>query len=99
MTDSERDLADAAALHAACRQIVSAVGVLAARPLDEQAAHRMRQALERAHSPQMREVVARLSAPRRGTAMLHVVGSEHTPRARPQPPPTVTGDGAIEGAA
>ena len=90
MTEPDTDLADAAALHAACRRIVAAVGELAARPLDEQAAHRMRLALEQAHSPQMRQIVARLAAPRRTGPELRVVGSarDHTPRVCPQPSPS-----------
>lgn len=55
------DLAAVATVHAARLQIVAAIGILAASPLDERAAERMRLALERAMSPQVRAALSKLS--------------------------------------
>jgi len=57
------DLADAAAVHAVRDEIVQALGPLAASPLDEHATTRMRDALERAQSPAVRQALRRLSGP------------------------------------
>lgn len=57
-----RDLADAATVHAAREGVVHALAPLAASPLDEQAAARMRQALAKATSPRVREALRRLVA-------------------------------------
>lgn len=57
------DLAAAAAVHAAREEIVLALGPLAASPLEERAAARMRLALERAQSPAVRNAIRRLSRP------------------------------------
>lgn len=63
-----RDLADAATVHAAREGVVHALAPLAASPLDEQAAARMRQALAKADSPGVREALRRLVAtPRRSS--------------------------------
>ena len=63
------DLVDAATVHAASRGVVHALAPLAASPLDEHAAARMRQALTRATSPTVREALRRLVAtPRPGIA-------------------------------
>lgn len=58
-----RDLAAAAAVHAAREDIVKALGPLAASPLDERACERMRRALARADSAAVRDAVRRLTAP------------------------------------
>jgi len=58
-----RDLADAAAVHAARDAIVLALGPLAASPLDEQATARMKAALARAESPAVRSSLRRLTGP------------------------------------
>lgn len=67
-----RELTDAATVHAAREGVVHALAPLAASPLDEQAAARMRQALAKATSPGVREALRRLVA---------------TPPRRPQRPP------------
>ena len=67
------DLADAAAVHAAREQIVSAIAPLAVRPLDQQAAAQMRVALERLDSPQVRAAVRRLSRDEERRPFLRVV--------------------------
>ena len=59
------ELLDAAAVHAARERIVRALGPLAARPLDEGAAERMREALARNESPEIRAAVRRMGTPRR----------------------------------
>jgi hypothetical protein len=59
--DEARELEDAAAVHAAREDIARAVGELAARPLDEQAAERMRRALARASSARVRGAVRRIT--------------------------------------
>lgn len=59
-TDDARDLSAAATAHAAREQILSALGDLAARPLDEHAAQRMRQALAQAGSVVVREALTHL---------------------------------------
>ena len=56
-----QDLADAAAVYAAREEIVQALGPLAASPLNEQAAARMRQALARVESLAVRHALRRLS--------------------------------------
>lgn len=56
-----QDLVAAAAVHAAREEIVQALGPLAASPLDEQAAARMRRALERVQSPAVRRSLRRLT--------------------------------------
>lgn len=69
------DLADAAAVHAAREQIVSAIGPLAVRPLDQQAAEQMRAALERVDSPQVRAAVRRMSRDDDRRPLLRVITS------------------------
>lgn len=70
MTRSTRipcDLADAATVHAARRQVMETLGDLAASPLDEHAADLMRRALDRVQSPEVRAAIRRLgrsTAPR-----------------------------------
>ena len=54
------DLDAAATVHAARLQIVEAIAPLAASPLDERAADRMRRALERARPPKVRAALSRL---------------------------------------
>lgn len=67
--DGVHELGDAATVHAARRDVVQAVAVLAASPLDEQAADRMRVALARATSPTVQRAVGRISPTReRSTA-------------------------------
>lgn len=87
-----RALADAATVHAVRRQVMSALGLLAASPLDEFVAQQMRGALDRVESAEVREAIRRLgrsSAPR---PPLRVVSS-HPPseawRAR-RPVPSLT---------
>lgn len=58
--DDARDLSAAATAHAAREQILSALGDLAARPLDEHAAQRMRQALTQASSSVVRDALTHL---------------------------------------
>lgn len=66
MSDDDRaaaeapELADAATVHAARKDIVQALGPLAASPLDEQAVERMRRALARADSPAVKAALRRL---------------------------------------
>lgn len=97
------DLADAAAVHAAREQLVSAIGPLAVRPLDQQAAEQMRAALERVDSPQVRAAVRRLTRDDDHRPFLRVVTSSshrgpglggEAPSASPSDPrqPTGTGD-------
>ena len=57
-----RELTDAAAVHAAREGVVRALSPLAASPLDEQAAAQMRQALAKASAPRVREALRRLVA-------------------------------------
>lgn len=85
-----RDLADAAAVHAAREAIVLALGPLAASPLDEQATARMKAALERAESPAVRRAIRRLDRPGESRPPLQAVPSM-TDRgvARPQAPPAI----------
>lgn len=59
------ELVDAATVHAARRDVVQAVAALAASPLDERAADRMRAALARATSPTVQRSVGRIIPPRR----------------------------------
>ena len=87
-----RDLADAAAVHAARDAIVLALGPLAASPLDEQATTRMKAALERAESPAVRRAIRRLARPGESRPPLQVVPPMTTDRtvgSRPQAPPVV----------
>ena len=63
------ELVDAATVHAARRNVVQAVAALAASPLDEQAADRMRAALARATSPTVQRAVGRITSPRRTPAV------------------------------
>ena len=87
-----RDLADAAAVHAARDAIVLALGALAASPLDEQATSRMKSALERAESPAVRRAIRRLSRPGESRPPLQAVPPMTTDRTvgcRPQAPPPV----------
>lgn len=61
-----RDLADTVALRAATRareEIISALGPLAAKPLDEEASERMRLALNRADSPEVRRAIRCVNGP------------------------------------
>lgn len=74
-TREARDLADAAAVHVAREEIVEALGPLAARPLDEQAAVRMRLALERVQSPAVRLAIRRLGRPGESRPPLMAVGA------------------------
>lgn len=53
-------LAAVATVHAARLQIVEAISSLAASPLDERAADRMRLALDRAASPKLRAALSKL---------------------------------------
>ncbi|ACZ32434.1 hypothetical protein Xcel_3435 (plasmid) [Xylanimonas cellulosilytica DSM 15894] len=83
------DLVDAAAVHAAREQIVHALGLLAARPLDEGAAEQMREALDRSESPAVRAAVRRMVRPGETRPNLVVVtpsGEQGAPR-RPAEPP------------
>lgn len=73
-----RDLADAAAVHAARDAILLALGPLAASPLDERATIQMKAALERAESPAVRRAIRRLSRP----------GEESRPPLQAVPPMT-----------
>lgn len=66
--DGAHELVDAATVHAARRDVVQAVAALAASPLDEQAADRMRAALARATSPTVQRAAGRITAPRRTSA-------------------------------
>ncbi len=90
-----QDLADAAAVHAAREEIVQALGPLAASPLDEQAADRMRQALERVQSAAVRCALRRLAG--RGELRPPLVavpaGGERSAAARSQAPPLVVSHG------
>lgn len=58
--DGLYELVDAATIHAARRDVVRAVAALAASPLDERAADRMRAALSRAASPTVQGAVGRI---------------------------------------
>lgn len=57
-----RELTDAATVHAAREGVVHALAPLAASPLDEHAAAQMRQALAKASAPRVREALRRLVA-------------------------------------
>lgn len=64
MSDEDRDrqdLTDVTLVWGARQEIVSAVGELAARPLDERAVAGMRAALDRASKPTVRAALRRLS--------------------------------------
>ena len=63
--DGAHELVDAATVHAARRDVVQAVAALAASPLNEQAADRMRAALARATSPTVQRAAGRITAPRK----------------------------------
>lgn len=63
MVTSSDPLLDAAAVWAAREQVVAALGPLAASPLDEMACARMRLALARASSPEVRAAIRRLPRP------------------------------------
>lgn len=65
MSSPRRDRTDLneAAVDAACQQIVQAIGPLAASPLDERAAARMRVALQRAEPAAVRRALRRLRRP------------------------------------
>ncbi|GAA1435919.1 hypothetical protein GCM10009616_34370 [Microlunatus lacustris] len=65
--DGVHELVDAATIHAARRDVVQAVAVLAASPLDERAADRMRAALSRAASPAVQGAVGRIGTSRATT--------------------------------
>lgn len=84
-TRAAGDLADAAAVHAAREEIVQALGPLAARPLDEQATSMMRNALERAESPVVRDAIRRLAKPgeRRRTLAAVATPADDTDPAAP----------------
>lgn len=90
MSDPEqaRDLAAAATVHAARDAVLSALGPLAACPLDEQASQRMRQALARAQSRAVRQALTRLSGSPPPPRLVLVVGA-----ADPGTPPAA-GEGA-----
>ncbi|MGL5827190.1 MAG: hypothetical protein ACRCYU_20590 [Nocardioides sp.] len=101
-----RELADAAAVHAARDAVVVALGPLAASPLDEQATSRMRAALDRAHSPAVRQAIRRLSRPGESRPPLQAVPPMTTDRTADSRQPTyrrtrqfVVADFAPEGAA
>lgn len=68
-----RALADAATVHAAREEIVQALGPLAASPLNEDAAGRMRIALERMETPAVRDAVRRMARPEDARPSLLVV--------------------------
>lgn len=86
-----RDLADAAAVHAARDAIVLALGPLAASPLDQQATVQMKAALERAESPAVRRAIRRLSRPpgeaRPPLQAVPPMTTDRTAGARQQAPP------------
>ena len=83
------DLVDAAAVHAAREEIVHALGLLAARPLDEVAAEQMREALDRKDSPAVRAAVRRMVRPGETRPNLVVVAppAEQAAPRRPAEPP------------
>lgn len=60
--DDARDLSAAATAHVAKERILSALGDLAARPLDQQAARQMREALAQADSSAVRDALTHLEA-------------------------------------
>jgi hypothetical protein len=59
-----RDVAAAAAVHAAKREVDGAIAELAASPLDEAAADRMREVLASSKLRKARRVLSRLQRPR-----------------------------------
>lgn len=67
------DLAAAATVHAARVQIVEAISSLAASPLDERAADRMRLALDQAASPKMRAALSKLNGAQKSRPPLRLV--------------------------
>ena len=62
-TEGRDDLNDAAELHAACREIDGAIADLAARPLDERMAARMRAVLDGPQLQLARQTLARMVTP------------------------------------
>lgn len=88
-TNTPRDLAAAARVHAAREEIVQALGPLAASPLDEGAVGQMRVALERADSPAVRRAVRALVRPGEGRPALVIVPRDRPDGTRSQAPPAV----------
>lgn len=91
------DLVDAATVHAARRDVVQAVAALAASPLDERAADRMRAALARATSPTVQRAVGRIAPPRRSSAAKRaaLVGLPAAAAVEPLIPVPASGPGAV----
>lgn len=80
MATSSDPMVDAAAAWAAREQIVAAVGPLAASPLDEMACARMRRALARANTPELRAAIRRLPRPAGlQRPRLRLVGDDRVP--------------------
>ncbi len=83
MTDHDDDLRAAAAVHAAREALMHAVGSLACSPLDEQAANRMRAALELVDSPAVRAAIRRIRPAPRPPGARPFLTVVHSAEARP----------------
>lgn len=93
---------EATSADVACEQIVRALGPLAASPLTEQAAARMRRVLARAASPAVRDALRRRSRPvaagQRGLMATLAQGPAKVcrrPHTQPVTRPGVTGQGIV----